>query len=800
MEIVEDNTYREFLQKKIINAGNAGFDISTVEINSILFPFQIDIVRWAVKKGKAAIFSECGTGKTFMQLEWARIISQHTKGKIIITCPLAVANQTIKEGAKLGVVVKYCRHQSEVGDSNVIVTNYDMLKEFNANKFVGVVLDESSCLKYYTGVVKRFIIESFQDTRFKLACTATPAPNDHLELGNHAEFLNVMKSNEMISRWFINNSMRAGDYKVKSHAEDDFWRWVTSWAVCVSKPSDLGEQYDDSLFNLPPLEIINHRVGVDHTRAHKRGELFLSQSQNATGMWGEKRATAKDRANKAAEIVNLAEHTKDPWVIWCDTDYEADLLKSFFPDAVEVRGSHSRQYKENAVRWFLGELCKCQLMTENLKQKRKMILASSNVLPCTCGHGPHRKILISKVEIFGWGLNFQHCYQQLFVGINFSFEKSYQALRRSWRFRQSNPVQAHMIYTESEGNIMDTLKRKQEAHGNMQEKMNKAMRKHGLIYKSERMGLENIEENIFEGNGWVLHQGDSVEVVKRIPDDSVHFTVFSPPFKDLYIYSSSVADMGNSASDEEFFQHFGYLVPELKRVTLPGRLCAVHCKDLPLYMNRDGAAGLYDFPGKVVRLFEQYGWVFHSRVTIWKDPVTEMQRTKNHGLLHKNFVARGEVCRQGMADYMVVFRKWTEDLPDKQIQHNLEPGEYIGTNPPQYWEDKTDHSIQVWQKYASPVWFDINQMNVLNTNRVADPEDERHICPLQLDVLERCIWLWSNPGEVVLDPFAGIGSAGWVALKTGRKFLGIELKDTYCKTAVNNLRQAANENQLPMFA
>lgn len=764
--VAGDNTYKEFLQKKIVGTVDMGFRISMEAVNHILFPFQTAIVVWAVKKGKAAIFSECGTGKTFMQLEWARLVAEHTNGRIIVVCPLAVAHQTVGEGMKLGITVKYCRHQSEVGDHKIVATNYEMLKEFDASKFVGVVLDESSCLKYYTGVMKRFIIESFRDTRFKLACTATPAPNDHLELGNHAEFLNVMRSNEMISRWFINNSMHAGDYRLKAHAEEDFWHWVSSWAVCLSKPSDLGEQYDDSLFNLPPLEIVNHRVSVDHTRAHKHGELFLNQAQSATRIWGEKKATAKDRVNKAVEIVNSDGYKGSPWVIWCDTNYEADLLKAGFPDAVEVRGSDSIREKEDRLKAF--------------------------------GEG-HVKKIITKAEIAGWGLNWQHCSNHVFVGINFSFEKSYQALRRSWRFRQKNTVHAHMIYTESEGNIIDTLTRKQEAHRNMQEKMNGAMRKYGLAHEDSHLGLENVKEETFKENNWTLYQGDCITVIKSIPDNSIHFTIFSPPFKDLYIYSNSVADMGNSASDEEFFQHFGYLVPEIKRVTFPGRLCAVHCKDLPLYMNRDGAAGLYDFPGKVIRLFEQYGWVFHSRITIWKDPVTEMQRTKNHGLLHKNFVSRGEVCRQGMADYVVVFRKWTDDVPDKQIRHDLEPGEYIGTDPPQYWEDKVDHSIQVWQKYASPVWFDINQMNVLNGRQAGDPEDEKHICPLQLEVIERCVWLWSNPGDVIFDPFAGIGSTGWVSLKMKRQFIGVELKPGYASVAVKNLKYAAQKEQMNMF-
>lgn len=956
--------YREFLRSKMVRAKTSGIEVLPEKINPLLYDFQRDICVWALRKGKSAIFADCGLGKTGIYLEWANQIVGAFNQKVLILTPLAVAAQTVREGNKFGVEVKYCRSQSEVKDRKIIVTNYEMLKEFDAEEFLGVVLDESSILKSFTGKTKRFILEVFKDTKFKLACTATPAPNDHLELGNHAEFLSVMRSNEMISRWFINNSMAAGDYRLKGYAEEDFWRWVTTWAVCISKPSDLGDEYRDDLFILPPLNIISHKVKVDHKRAYKRGEMFLNSKHSATTMWEEKRETAQDRAADAARIINSNGQKDDPVVIWCDTDYEADLLKSVSPNAVEVRGSDSRQYKEDAVRWFLGELYKCQLITkknsaklaiwetadkgtiknstentesgdlqlpvntrENMRKQNKnigqpiilltkndsrnicesteseqrksvtqgddrdmqqilysekpqnlkqesghkvtllklspkilsnselpqstmpnclinrgedvqyvvgelqieestdcmsimttkqeksgdysvgiaisdlensgMIPISSNVQCCTCEQCSHRKILISKAEIFGWGLNLQHCSNQIFVGVTFSFEKLYQALRRSWRFGQKNPVNAHIIYAESEGNIIESIRVKQQAHSEMQGKMNKAMRKYGITHE-KGLSLVEVNENKLSGNGWTLYEGDCVTSIKNIPDQSVHFTIFSPPFKNLYIYSDSVADMGNSLSDEEFFTHFGYVIPEIKRITLPGRLCAVHCKDLPLYMNRDGAAGLYDMPGKIISAFEKYGWIFHSRITIWKDPVTEMQRTKNHGLLHKNFVARAEVCRTGMADYVIVFRKWDGEIPDMQVHHEVIPGEYIGENPPEYWEDQRDHSIQVWQRYASPVWFDINQMNVLNTIMAREEKDEKHLCPLQLDVIERCIWLWTNPGEMVFDPFAGIGSTGYVALGCDREFTGIELKPAYVRQAVKNLK-AAEKKQLTMF-
>jgi len=308
------------------------------------------------------------------------------------------------------------------------------------------------------------------------------------------------------------------------------------------------------------------------------------------------------------------------------------------------------------------------------------------------------------------------------------------------------------------------------------------------------------------GESYALYNGDCCEVINGIPDNSIHFSVYSPPFSNLYIYSDSIADMGNSADDLEFFTHYSYLIRDLHRVTMPGRLSAVHCKDLPLYHNRDGAAGLKDFPGMIIKAHEEAGWTYHSRVTIWKDPVTEMQRTKNHGLLHKNFTQRGEVCRQGMADYLLVFRKWdgidgTESI--EPVRHNLkQPGSngtghrYIGQEPPTAYDSDRDYSIQVWQRYASPVWFDIDQQRVLNYQLGRDNMDEKHICPLQLDVIERSIDLWTNAGDTVLSPFAGIGSEGHCAIKQGRRFVGVELKESYFTVAARNLAKAESDGKV----
>jgi DNA modification methylase len=282
------------------------------------------------------------------------------------------------------------------------------------------------------------------------------------------------------------------------------------------------------------------------------------------------------------------------------------------------------------------------------------------------------------------------------------------------------------------------------------------------------------------GDNYALYHGDCVDVMGGIPDASIHFSVFSPPFSNLYIYSESERDLGNAVDDNEFFTHFDFLIPELLRVTLPGRLCAVHCKDLVNYIGRDGAAGLRDFSGELIRHFSAAGWQYHSKVVIWKDPVIEMERTKANGLLYKTLRADSTYCRQGLPEYMLIFRKWARTEVESS---KITPVTHTREGFP----------LPIWQRYASPVWFDIRQTNVLNVDQARANQDEKHICPLQLDVIARCIELWSNPGETVLSPFAGIGSEGYEALRHGRSFIGIELKDTYFNAAKKNLDRVLRE-------
>lgn len=430
--------YDDFLRSKFVRAAPRGFEPAAV--NPKLFQWQADIVRWACQRGSAALWEDCGLGKTPQQLEWARQVCDHTGGRVLILTPLAVAAQTLREAAKFHIAadVRVAKEQSQAGPQ-VTITNYERLHLFDPTAFVGVVLDESSILKAYTGATKRALLDAFKATPYRLCCTATPAPNDRMELGNHAEFLGVMPSDEMLSRWFINDSMRSGGYILRPFARDDFWRWCASWAVCIGKPSDLG--YADDGFDIPPLTIREHVIESQHVPA---GMLFdPGHAVSATTVHKEKRNYLEDRVAVVADLVNADD---DYWAIWCDTDYEADALKLAIPDAVEVRGSHSPEVKEERLEAFSS--------------------------------GQVRKI-ITKPEIGGFGLNWQHCCKTTWFA-GFSYERWYQAIRRLWRFGQRRPVTCHLVMTANEQSIKAVVDRKSRDQDELHNEMASLMR-HGML-------------------------------------------------------------------------------------------------------------------------------------------------------------------------------------------------------------------------------------------------------------------------------------------------------------------------------
>jgi len=428
--------YEAFLRSKVAVAPTAGIEVDPAALHPSLFPFQRAVVAWALARGRAALFLECGLGKTIQQLVWADEVCRRTGGRVLILAPLAVGRQTADEAAHFGVAAVVARSQAEADAGPAItITNYEMLEHVDPARYVGVVLDESSCLKAYMGATKRRLVEAFAMTPYRLCCTATPAPNDHMELGNHAAFLGVMSSAEMLTRWFINDTMQAGNYRLKRHAERAYWDWVASWAVSGRRPSDLG--FSDDGYNLPPLQM--HQLTVETDLMTDRGDhLFRLPDLNATGIHHEARLTAPARCATVAALVNAS---NEAWAVWCNTNDEADRLTAAIPGAVEVRGSESVGEKERKLAMFIsGEA----------------------------------RVLITKPTIAGWGLNFQRCSHTAFVGLTYSFEEVYQALRRFYRFGQTRSVEAYIVAAETEGQVVATFERKRLAHERMVDQMSHA--------------------------------------------------------------------------------------------------------------------------------------------------------------------------------------------------------------------------------------------------------------------------------------------------------------------------------------
>ena len=724
--VCSTGNYLDFLQTKQKTHILSGFDVDVKELNSNMFDFQKFIVKRALKAGKYAIFADCGLGKTLMQLEWANQVCKRTNSKVLILAPLAVVEQTIQEGVKFGIDMQ-----------NIDVENYEQLNNIDCSIYSGIVLDESSILKNFEGATKKLILDLFANTPYKLACTATPSPNDPMELGNHSEFLDVMSRNEMLAMYFVHDGGETAKWRLKGHATKLFYQFVGSWAIMLNKPMDIG--FEMNGYDLPKLNLLENQI---KTPKRDNGSLFNDAIISATNFNQELRLTKIERLDEVVKLVN--EKPDENYIIWIKQNEEGELLKKLLPDAIEVKGSDSNEWK-----------------------KEKLLGFANNEF----------RILITKTKIASFGMNYQNCRNQIFASLDFSFEGLYQAIRRSYRFGQKNEVNIYLITTDTMANVKQAIDTKQKQFEIMQDEMAKAV---NLNLAGQIMQTGTFDTTA-ESNEWYsIQRGDCVQLIQNVKDESIGLSVFSPPFAELYTYSNHIEDMGNSKDYNEFLTQFGFLIKELYRVMMQGRNVAVHCMDLPIQKGKEGFIGLRDFSGMILKAFEEAGFIYHSRVTIWKDPVVEMQRTKAIGLLHKQVKKDSTMSRVGIPDYVMIFRKDGER-----------------SNP----VTNTDLPVDLWQKYASPVWTDIDYGNTLQGFRNGREEnDEKHICPLQLDTIERLIHLYSNKGDTVLTPFMGIGSEAYQSVKMGRKGIGFELKESYFDLAKANLKAVVSQkNQVGLF-
>jgi DNA modification methylase len=750
--------YQEFLASKTHSFRSEGMDASKEDVHPLLFPFQNDIVLWAVRKGRCAVFLDTGLGKTFIQLEWARLLGQNT----LIIAPLSVARQTVREAQKIGLDVRYVRDQAEMTDKGhkLWITNYEMADRFFYSEFGAVVLDESSILKAIDGKTRKKLIKLCGDIPYRLCCTATPAPNDHIEIGNHAEFLGVAKQSEMLGMFFINANKehtfhidgkayrRKGtnkggqEWRLKHHAEPAFFKWLASWAITMTKPSDLG--YDDDGFILPPLNITPQFVQVDYT---PDDQLFFTGLRGIGDRAKIRRHTLPERLEVLKALVNGSD---EQWIVWVGLEKESTAAKLALPDAVEVKGSDSADHKVQAFEDFQD--------------------------------GKHR-VLITKPRIGGFGMNFQNAHKMAFLGLNDSWETYYQCIRREWRYMQEHPVDVRIIMSDLEAEVYHNVMRKDAMAKRLRTQLVEQIKEYekGELGMDTRLKDDYVEATI-KTDAWTAMLGDAAECLKDLDPDSIDLSVYSPPFADLYTYTASDRDLGNSRDWEEFFAHYRYIIKGVLRVTKPGRLTCVHTSDIPAMAQRDGYIGVKDFPGEVIRAYEREGWIFVGRAFIQKNPQAQAIRTHSQALLFVQLRKDSAASRPALIDQILLFKK----PGDNQVP--IEP----------VVNGELDN--ETWIEWAHGVWFGISETETLQYARARGEDDEKHICPLQLGTIERCIKLYSNPGETVLTPFGGIGSEAYMALKLGRKAVLIELKEEYFETAISNIRKAESEaNQMTLF-
>jgi len=745
--------YNEFLKSKINTQAPTGKEIDPSAINPLLFSFQRDVTAWAIRKGRAAVFLDTGLGKTFIQLEWARLIGE----KALIIAPLSVARQTVREAQKLGLNIIYVRKQADVNGRQISITNYEMIDHFDMAQFGAVVLDESSILKAIGGKTRRKLTEICQDVPYRLCCTATPAPNDYTELGNHVEFLGICKASEMLAMFFINankehtfhiddkvykkkGSNKGGtEWRLKHHAEQSFFRWMASWSIALIKPSDIG--YDDAGFELPPLNMHNHFVQAEYK---PDDQLFFTHIKGIKHASAIRRKTAPLRLEVLQKLVG---DSKDQWIVWVGLNEESKMVANALTDAIEVKGSDTPEFKAQAFEDFQD--------------------------------GKYR-VLVTKPRIGGFGMNFQNAHKMAFFGLNYSWEQFYQSLRREWRYMQEHPVDAHIIMSDIETSIYQNIMRKDAMAKRLRQKLIEQI----ATYEKGELAMIEIDSNGYQegdagGENWTALLGDSCERLKELGSDSVDLSVYSPPFADLYTYTDSERDLGNSRGWDEFFSHYTYIIQEVLRVTKPGRLTCVHVSDIPAMAQKDGYIGVKDFPGHVIQAYAEAGWTFIGRAFVQKNPQAQAIRTKSKALLFVQLRKDSTDSRPALVDQILLFKK---------------PGDNAVPVTP---VANGEMDNETWINWAAGIWTGISETNTLQFYHVRGADDEKHICPLQLETIERCIKLYSNPGETVLTPFGGIGSEGYQAVKFGRKAILVELKPEYFGVLVKNMSRIEIESATP---
>jgi DNA modification methylase len=834
-DVASGQLYQEFVARKVKLARRHGFEPNLESIHPSTFPHQLDGILWAARLGRALISMSFGLGKSSIQLQLARLVHEHTGGQFLIICPLGVKHQFIEEdGPRLGLRCQYVRTDAEVeaADTPFLITNYERVRDGNIDprrhNITGVSLDEGSVLRSLGSKTYQTFQELFKDTPYRFVATATPAPNQYRELIYYAQFLGIMDAGQALTRWFKRDSLKAGNLTLHPHHEKDFWLWVASWAMFLYTPGDLG--HSDEGYDLPPINVHWHRLPVDHSRAwgstDNRGQhkMLLDAGGSIQDAAREKRTTLPARIAKMQEI--LADNPGKHWLLWHHLEDERRAIELAVPEAVSVYGSQDLEVREDRILQF-----------------------SRGQIP----------FLSSKPELVGSGCNFQRfCHDNIFLGVDYRFEDFIQAIHRTQRFGQPHPVNVHIIYSESEDHVVEVLKEKWQRHNELTETMRGIIRKYGLSHAAMKQELTRqigVERREVRGKWFTAINNDCVLELLRILANSIGLVLTSIPFGNHYEYSTQYEDYGHNPSDEEFFAQMSFLIKELFRVLQPGRIAAIHVKDRILYGHQtaSGFLELNPFSDKVIAAFRAHGFLFQSRRTLMTDVVRENNQTYRLGW--------SEVCKDsskmgsGSPEYLLTFRKppsesanayadapitkskaaytrgrWQLDAHSlwRSAGNTLLTPDELAMLPPQdvariFAEEQLqgpynyERHVAICEALDSrgrlpasfmllpprvthedddAVWDDITYMHSLNAAQ-SQARRENHVCPLPFDIVERAIRLYSNEGDVVLDPFAGLHTVPYMAVKMGRYGHGVELNGEYWEAGVKYCRDAEIEATTP---
>lgn len=824
--------YLEFLKTKIEIATDSGFEIEPSQLNKALKQHQRDAVAWALHGGRRALFESFGLGKTVQELEFCYQAAIHEDGQALIVLPLGVKQEFTRDAVELLGYQKpvYCRTMEEVyaaANSRIILTNYERVRDgdIRPEYFCATSLDEASVLRSFGSKTYQTFLEKFKNVPYKLVATATPSPNKYKELIHYAGYLEVMDTGQALTRFFQRDSTKANNLTLFPNMEDEFWLWVSSWALFATKPSDLNPEYSDEGYNLPELEITWHELPVHYGDTEDRDGQMQLFTEAAAGL--KEAATVKRESidYRVAEMKRIIDESpEDNFLLWHDLEAERHAIKKAIPDVIDIYGSLDYDIREQRVTDF--------------------------------ANGKTR-LFATKKSLSGSGCNFQrYCHREIFLGIDFEFNDFIQAVHRCYRFLQSNPVIIDIIYMENERQIKEVLLEKWKNHNHMVKKMIEIVKKYGLSSVGKENALKRkmgVETVVVEGRHFRVVNDDCVEETRRMESNSVGLIHTSIPFGNHYGYSANYNDFGHNQNTHRFFEQMDFLTPELLRVLQPGRVAAIHVKDRILFGNATGTGmpTVEPFHAQCINHYMKHGFQYFGMITVVTDVVRENNQTYRLGWTEQ--CKDGSKMGVGCPEYILLFRKLPTDhstayadIPVKKSKEDYTRAQWQ-IDAHGYWRSSGDRLISkeelesisvdnlqaVYREYSREnvysyedhvqlakkldkngklpatfmvvapgswnqmeVWDDINRMRTLNTNQ-SRRRQQMHVCPLQLDIVERIINRYSNEDDVVYDPFGGLMTVPMTAIKMGRYGKGCELNPDYFRDGVGYCQSAEDEIDTP---